>query len=183
MGAAACWRCGTTRRTWRRAFRERPEVLLKGVLVRQRGAPVFLVKRHEILGEAEESRHILGLVPVYPSTADLSVRTIRTLLHEAAPLAVNLLDPLPAGDAGPAAVRRPRGGRPGQPFPRRPCGGRQGPGAPGLRGVAPLAAGRAAAAPGQGRAGAGYGARPTGRSLGGLSRADCHTPPPARNFG
>ena len=78
------------------AFRERPEVLLKGVLVRQRGAPVFMVKRHEILGEVEESRHILGLVPVYPSTADLSVRTIRTLLHEAAPLAVNLVDPLPA---------------------------------------------------------------------------------------
>jgi ATP-dependent DNA helicase RecG len=78
------------------AFRERPEVLLKGVLVRQRGAPVFLVKRHEILEGSEESRHILGLVPVYPSTADLSVRTIRTLLHEAAPLAASLLDPLPA---------------------------------------------------------------------------------------
>ncbi len=78
------------------AFRERPEVLLKGVLTRQRGAPVFLVKRHEILGESEESRHILGLVPVYPSTADLSVRTIRTLLHEAAPLAASLMDPLPA---------------------------------------------------------------------------------------
>ncbi len=77
-------------------FRERPEVLLKGVLVRQRGASVFLVKRHEILGDSEDSRHILGLVPVYPSTADLSVRTIRTLLHEAAPLAVNLSDPLPA---------------------------------------------------------------------------------------
>ena len=78
------------------AFRERPEVLLKGVLVRQRGAPVFLVKRHEILGGSEESRHILGLIPVYPSTADLSVRTIRTLLHVAAPLAAGLLDPLPA---------------------------------------------------------------------------------------
>jgi ATP-dependent DNA helicase RecG len=78
------------------AFRERPEVLLKGVLTRQRGAPVFMVKRHEILGDIEESRHILGLVPVYPSTADLSVRTIRTLLHEAAPLAVNISDPLPA---------------------------------------------------------------------------------------
>jgi ATP-dependent DNA helicase RecG len=77
------------------AFRERPEVLLKGTLMRQRGAPVFMVKRHEILGEVEESRHILGLVPVYPSTADLSVRTIRTLLHEAAPLAANLVDPLP----------------------------------------------------------------------------------------
>ncbi len=78
------------------AFQERPEVLLKGVLTRQRGAPVFLVKRHEILGDSEESRHILGLVPVYPSTADLSVRTIRTLLHEAAPLAASLVDPLPA---------------------------------------------------------------------------------------
>jgi ATP-dependent DNA helicase RecG len=77
-------------------FRERPEVLLKGVLVRQRGRPVFLVKRHEILGASEESRHILGLIPVYPSTADLSVRTIRTLLHEAASLAINLVDPLPA---------------------------------------------------------------------------------------
>ncbi len=77
------------------AFRERPEVLLRGTLTRQRGAPVFVVKRHEILGAAEESRHILGLVPVYPSTADLSVRTIRTLLHEAAPLAVNISDPLP----------------------------------------------------------------------------------------
>ncbi len=78
------------------AFRERPSVLLRGVLVRQRSVPVFLVKRHEILSESEESVHILGLIPVYPSTADLSVRTIRTLLHEAAPLAANLPDPLPA---------------------------------------------------------------------------------------
>jgi ATP-dependent DNA helicase RecG len=78
------------------AFHEKPEVLLRGILVRQRGAPVFLVKRHEILGGSDESRHVLGLIPVYPSTADLSVRTIRTLLHEAAPFAVNLADPLPA---------------------------------------------------------------------------------------
>lgn len=78
------------------AFHERPEVLLKGVLIRQRGGPSFLVKRHEILGEEEESRHILGLVPVYPSTGDLSVRTIRTILHHAAPEARHLLDPLPA---------------------------------------------------------------------------------------
>jgi ATP-dependent DNA helicase RecG len=77
-------------------FRERPEVFLKGVLIRQRGAVVFLVKRHEILGDAGESHHILGLVPVYPSTADLSVRTIRTVLHEAAPQARHLIDPLPA---------------------------------------------------------------------------------------
>ena len=77
-------------------FRERPEVLVKGVLLRQRGTSTFMVKRHEILAGAGESRHILGLVPVYPSTADLSVRTIRTLLHEAAPEARHLLDPLPA---------------------------------------------------------------------------------------
>jgi len=78
------------------AFRERPVVLLKGVLLRQRGASVFLVKRHEILSEAGESHHVLGLIPVYPSTADLSVRTIRTVLHEAAPCARHLIDPLPA---------------------------------------------------------------------------------------
>ncbi|MFH0917264.1 MAG: ATP-dependent DNA helicase RecG [bacterium] len=78
------------------AFRERPEVLLRGVLIRQRGASIFLVKRHEILSEAGESHHILGLIPVYPSTADLSVRTIRTVLHEAAPYARHLVDPLPA---------------------------------------------------------------------------------------
>ncbi len=77
-------------------FRERPEILVKGVLARQRGAVTFMVKRHEIIAGAGESRHILGLVPVYPSTADLSVRTIRAVLHEAAPEARNLLDPLPA---------------------------------------------------------------------------------------
>ncbi len=78
------------------AFRERPEVLVKGVLTRRRGGSTFLVKRHEILAEAGESHHILGLVPVYPSTADLSVRTIRTVLHQAAPYARHLVDPLPA---------------------------------------------------------------------------------------
>jgi ATP-dependent DNA helicase RecG len=78
------------------AFRERPEVLVKGVLTKRRGASTFLVKRHEILGAAGESHHILGLVPVYPSIADLSVRTIRTALHQAAPYARHLLDPLPA---------------------------------------------------------------------------------------
>jgi ATP-dependent DNA helicase RecG len=78
------------------AFRERPEVLLKGVLVRKRRGMTFLVKRHEILGEGEQSRHILGLVPVYPSSGDLSVRTIRTLLHRALPELKNVLEPLPA---------------------------------------------------------------------------------------
>jgi hypothetical protein len=45
-------------------FREHPEVLLKGVLVRRRGKVIFLVKRHEILDETGESHHVLGLVPV-----------------------------------------------------------------------------------------------------------------------
>ncbi|MCL5736055.1 MAG: ATP-dependent DNA helicase RecG [Actinobacteria bacterium] len=78
------------------AFHDRPEVLLKGALVRQRGATHFLVRRHEILSDSGESLHILGLVPVYPSTADLSVRTLRNLVHEAVPRARDLVDPLPA---------------------------------------------------------------------------------------
>lgn len=77
-------------------LRQKPELLLKGSLTLQRGTPVFLVKRHEILDESGESLHILGLVPVYPSTADLSVRTLRNLIHEAAPSARHLIDPLPA---------------------------------------------------------------------------------------
>jgi ATP-dependent DNA helicase RecG len=102
LEALVCDDTGSVLATWynqaylEAPFRDRPEVLLKGVLVRQRGATTFVVKRHEILDEDGESRHILGLVPVYPSTADLSVRTIRTILHEAAPLARHLLDPLPA---------------------------------------------------------------------------------------
>jgi ATP-dependent DNA helicase RecG len=93
---------GSTIATWynqaylEAAFRERPEVLVKGVLVRKRGVSTFLVRRHEILGEGEQSRHILGLVPVYPSSGDLSVRTIRTLLHRALPELRHLLEPLPA---------------------------------------------------------------------------------------
>lgn len=77
-------------------FRERPDVLLRGTFVRRRGTAVFLVKRHEILGDGGEGCHILGLVPVYPSTADLSVRTIRNLLHGARPWACHLTDSLPA---------------------------------------------------------------------------------------
>ena len=77
-------------------FKERPQVLLRGSLVRRQGGSTFVVKRHEILGENEESRHILGLIPVYPSTGDLSVRTIRTLLHRVAPELRHMVDPLPA---------------------------------------------------------------------------------------
>jgi len=78
------------------AFAERPEILLRGTLKRQRGVPRFLVRRHELLGDNGLSRHILGLIPVYPATADLSVRAIRALLHEAAQYARHLSDPLPA---------------------------------------------------------------------------------------
>lgn len=79
------------------AFRHQPEVLLRGILLRKRRqGPIFVVKRHELLGTAEESKHVLGLIPVYSSTGDLSVRTIRNLLHAAAPFARHLADPLPA---------------------------------------------------------------------------------------
>jgi ATP-dependent DNA helicase RecG len=98
------------------AFRERPEVLLKGVLIRQRGASTFLVKRHEILGEGGESHHILGLVPVYPSTADLSVRTIRTVLHEAAPPAAPPCRPASGRASRSAALSGQGRGRTGLPF-------------------------------------------------------------------
>jgi ATP-dependent DNA helicase RecG len=93
---------GSTIATWynqaylEAAFRNRPEVLVRGVMMRKRGGSTFLVKRHEILGESEQSHHILGLVPVYPSTGDLSVRTIRTILHRAAPELRHMVDPMPA---------------------------------------------------------------------------------------
>lgn len=77
-------------------FRDHPELLLKGMLVRRRGFTSFVVRRHEILGETGESRHVLGLIPVYPSTGELSVRTIRSTVHEAASQARHLVDPLPA---------------------------------------------------------------------------------------
>ena len=102
LEAVVCDDSGSVLATWynqaylEAAFRARPEVLLKGALIRQRGVSVFLVKRHEILGDGGDSHHILGLIPVYPSTADLSVRTIRTVLHEASPYARHLVDPLPA---------------------------------------------------------------------------------------
>ncbi|MCX8032872.1 MAG: ATP-dependent DNA helicase RecG [Thermoleophilia bacterium] len=77
-------------------FKEKPELLIRGVLRRRRGMPMFLVRTHEVLSEDGKSRHVLGLIPVYPSTADVSVRLIRTLVHEAAREAAHLTDPLPA---------------------------------------------------------------------------------------
>ncbi len=93
---------GSTIATWYNqsylepAFKQRPQVLVRGVMMRKRGGSTFLVKRHEILAENQQSRHILGLVPVYPSTGDLSVRTIRTLLHRVAPELRHMVDPIPA---------------------------------------------------------------------------------------
>jgi ATP-dependent DNA helicase RecG len=93
---------GSTVATWynqaylEAVFEKRPEVLLRGVVTPKRGGSTFLVKRHEILGEGEQSRHVLGLVPVYPSSGDLSVRTIRNVLHRAAPELMHMVDPVPA---------------------------------------------------------------------------------------
>ena len=78
------------------AFREKPELLIRGILRRRRGITTFLVRTHEILTEDGKSRHVLGLVPVYPSTADISVRLIRSVVHLAAEAAVHVIDPLPA---------------------------------------------------------------------------------------
>ncbi len=102
LEALVCDESGSVLATWynqpylQGAFDERPEILIKGSLVRRRGVSSFLVKRHEILGETGESLHVLGLVPVYPTCGDLSVRTIRSLLHRATPEARHLVDPLPA---------------------------------------------------------------------------------------
>ena len=102
LEALVCDESGSVLATWynqpylQGAFGERPEILIKGSLVRRRGVSSFLVKRHEILGETGESLHVLGLVPVYPTCGDLSVRTIRSLLHRATPEARHLVDPLPA---------------------------------------------------------------------------------------
>lgn len=93
---------GSTIATWynqaylETAFREKPLVLLRGAITARRGVTTFVVKRHEVLSEGEESRHVLGLIPVYPSTGDLSVRTIRTILHRAAPELRHMVDIMPA---------------------------------------------------------------------------------------
>ena len=93
---------GSTVATWynqaylEAAFQQRPHILVRGVVTPKRGGATFVVKRHEILGEGEDSLHVLGLIPVYPSTGDLSVRTIRTVLHNAVPELRHVSDPVPA---------------------------------------------------------------------------------------
>jgi ATP-dependent DNA helicase RecG len=80
----------------RDVFASQPEVLARGVFKRRGVFTSFQVKRHELLGAGDEGVHTMGLVPVYPATGELSVRTIRTTLKKAAPEAVHLVDPLPS---------------------------------------------------------------------------------------
>lgn len=79
-------------------FATRPEVLIRGRLRRQRGGCSFLVSSQEIVREGGEAAglHTVGLIPVYPATADVSVRLIRTLLGAARAETVHVVDPLPS---------------------------------------------------------------------------------------
>ncbi len=134
-------------------FSERPEVLLRGQLVRRGGLTSFAVKRHEILGGGDEGVHTLGLVPVYPATGELSVRTIRSLLLRVAPEARHLVDPLPASLLAAPPVRAPRGRPVDLSLPEQPAGGAARPRTPGFRGAAPAAARRPPAPAGGGSEG------------------------------
>ena len=75
----------------------RPEILVRGTLTRRSGVSRWwcAVTRSSVKPD-EEGVHTLGLVPVYPSTGDLSVRTLRTVLRAARGEAVHFLDPVPA---------------------------------------------------------------------------------------
>ncbi|MHB0978547.1 MAG: ATP-dependent DNA helicase RecG [Thermoleophilia bacterium] len=80
------------------AFASHPELLIRGKLRRQRGGYTFLVTSQELVHEGgpEAGLHTVGLIPVYPATADVSVRLIRTLLGAARSEAAHIIDPLPA---------------------------------------------------------------------------------------
>ena len=77
-------------------FDERPEVLVRGSMVRRGGFSSFVVKRHEIIENGGEGVHTLGLVPVYPATGELSVHGIRTALNRVTAEAAHMVDPLTA---------------------------------------------------------------------------------------
>jgi len=78
-------------------FESRPEILARGTL-RRRGSDVaFQVEGHEILNEGETAGlHTVGIIPVYPSTGDFSVRRLRSALAQAVRSAVHMTDPLPS---------------------------------------------------------------------------------------
>ncbi len=75
------------------ADRLRPgtRLLLSGTLERGR----FRVSEHEFVG-AESGLHTTGMVPVHPAAEGLSPRRIREWVWQAAPLAGEVLEPLPA---------------------------------------------------------------------------------------
>ena len=72
----------------------------------------FNVAQHELLGEAEGSTpagiHTTGLVPVHPASERLRPQKLREWAWQAAPLAANALEPLPAR-------QRAQDGMPGSP--------------------------------------------------------------------
>src|SRR5660398_215479 len=78
-------------------FESRPEILARGTL-RRRGSDVaFRGEGHEILNEGETAGlHTVGIIPVYPSTGDFSVRRLRSALAQAVRSAVHMTDPLPS---------------------------------------------------------------------------------------
>lgn len=78
------------------AFADKPELLLRGVLTQRAGPLRFVVHAHEILSSSEGGLHTLGLVPVYPASGDISVRTIRTAVAKAEAYARRIVDPVPA---------------------------------------------------------------------------------------
>lgn len=95
---------GTMRAVWynqgylQEVFDSRPEVLVTGSLKRRGGSLTFQVQGHEVLGEEgyEAGVHTTGIVPVYPSTGDLSVRRLRSVLARVVPEAIHVTDPLPS---------------------------------------------------------------------------------------
>ncbi len=137
------------------AFSEKPELLVRGVLRRNRGSYSFQVTSHEILREdgREEGIHTVGLIPVYPATGDVSVRSLRTLLGAARVEAEHVVDPLPSRLVARASVPVTPGRTTLGPFPSFPRRGREEPGTPRLRGVA-VPAGGAPAPPSRGRSAA-----------------------------
>jgi ATP-dependent DNA helicase RecG len=80
------------------AFERRPELLIRGSLRRSRGSYSFAVNSHEIIRDDgdQEGLHTVGLIPVYATTGEVSVRSLRTLLGEVRSEAVHVIDPLPA---------------------------------------------------------------------------------------
>jgi len=81
----------------REAFAGRPEVLVRGRMSFRNRTPRFIVQRHEIIGHKESGPGgILALTPVYPATADVSLRLIQAAVRSALPVARDFVDPLPA---------------------------------------------------------------------------------------